>query len=538
MNEKKLNTLYLDVAQYKNDTIRTAIYFRRKQISFHDFNLRIDAMAKKLTNIGIRKDTVVTLLSPNVPEALITLYALNKIGAVICILHPLIPIKGLTDAIRQTNSEYTIIFDLRYDEYMEELRNVIQHVYFISIEPDLTFIEKFFAKKKLTEGRKNIDMTKMISSTSPLTDEENDLDIETNEDAYKVSTYLRSGGTTGKSKMVILNDKAIRYAGSLANEILGKDIGGMTMIGVLPMFHGFGLAMGIHAPLMNNTATYLMMKFDADEIAKAINKNRINLLVGVPYMIEKLISNRNFQKAKLENLYMTFVGADKPKEALIHRFDDLMKEHGSINRLYEGYGLTEVVTVDVVNTIKDHKIGSLGKPIRGVKVKIVNPEDRRIEMPIGSDGEILLSGESNCIGYLNCDKKHQPFFTDSKKITYVCTGDIGHLDEEGFLIFKGRNKDMIKIAGYNVFPSDIESLAMQVDGVVDCAAVFIDDATHPYIHLYIENHSVNDEKLAKAVMQHLKENLIRYSLPEKVTCLPHFPRTAVGKIDRRSLIHF
>ncbi len=537
MNEKKINTLYLDIAQYKNDTTRTAIYFRKKKISFYEFNNRIDAMAKKLTYIGIKKDTVVTLLSPNVPEALVTLYALSKIGAIVSILHPLIPIKGLTDSIRQTNSEYTIIFDLRYDVYMKELENVIQRIYFISMDGDLSFMERFFARKKLEEERKNVDKEKILSSTLPLSEEEKDLDVEINEDAYKVSAYLRSGGTTGKSKTVILNDKAIRYAGSLANEILGKDIGTMTMIGVLPMFHGFGLAMGIHAPLMNNTATYLMMKFDAEEIARGINRNQINLLVGVPYMIEKLLDCGKFRKAKLENLYMTFVGADKPKEALINKFDDLMKKHGSINRLYEGYGLTEVVTVDVVNTIKDHKIGSLGKPIRGIKVKIVNPEDRREEMPIGTDGEILLSGESNCLGYLNCDKRHQPFFTDSKKTTYVCTGDIGHMDNDGFLIFKNRNKDMIKIAGYNVFPSDIEKLAMQVEGVIDCAAVFV-DGSHPYIHLYLENHSVNDEKLANEVMTHLRENLIRYSLPEKVTCLPHFPRTAVGKIDRLALIHF
>lgn len=537
MNENKMNTLYQDIAQYQNDVTRTALYFRKEKINFYDLNKRIDVMAKKLVHIGIKKDMVVTLVSPNIPEAIITFYALNKIGAIVSILHPLIPIKVLTNSIRQTNSEYTILFDLKYDFYKEELKNVIQKVYFISLDPDLTFLEKFFTKKKLNQKRKDIDNNKILSSISPLTQEENDLDFEVNQDANKISVYLRSGGTTGKDKTVILNDKSIRYSGSLANEILGKDIQSMSMIGVLPMFHGFGLAMGIHAPLMNNTSCYLMIKFDTDEIAKAINKNRINILIGVPYMVEKLLENKNFRKAKLENLYMTFIGADKIKEKLLNSFNDLMKERNSDNRIYEGYGLTEVVTVDVVNTIKEHKQGSVGKPIRGVKIKIVNPEDRREELAIGQDGEILLTGPSNCLGYLNCDKKHQPFFTDNKKITYVCTGDIGHLDEDGFLFFKNRHKDLIKIAGYNVFPSDIEEAAMKIEGVVDSAAVYI-DGPHPYIHLYLENHSVNDEQLANEVMKYLKENFIKYSLPEKVTCLPHFPRTAIGKIDRKSIVHF
>lgn len=532
------NTLYLDVSSYKNDSSQVAIYFRKKKITFAEFNQRIDVMAKKLYKIGIRNDTVVTILSPNVPEAVVTLYALNKIGAIVSILHPLIPVKGLRESIMMTQSEFTLILDARYFEYKEELDKINQKVYFISAEPELGFFEKKAFKKKFAKQLSIVDKKYILNSLSILTREEAESEFDINTDDEKTSIYLRSGGTSGRSKTIILSDKAIRHPGNCANEILGRDIKGLTMIGVLPLFHGFGLAMGVHAPLMNNTATYLMMKFDVDEIVSAINKNQINLLVGVPYMIEKLVHNPKFKKAKLDNLYMTFVGADKVKKSLIDEFDELMKAHKSINRLYEGYGLTETVTVGVVNTIKNRKIGSVGKPISGVSIKIVNPDDRRIEMPVGQDGEILLTGINNCLGYLNCDKRHQPFFTDSHKVTYVCTGDIGYLDNEGYLFFKNRNNDMIKIAGFNVFPSDIEKLSNEIEGVVDSAAIFVDDETHPYIHLYIENHSVDDKILVERVMKHLSENLIKYSLPEKVTCLPHFPRTAVGKIDRKSLIHF
>jgi long-chain acyl-CoA synthetase len=235
---------------------------------------------------------------------------------------------------------------------------------------------------------------------------------------------------------------------------------------------------------------------------------------------------------------MTFVGADKISETLVTEFNELMKKHGSQNRIYEGYGQTEIVTVGFVNTINDHRMGSVGKPLDGLRVKIVNPEDRRKELPVGEDGEILITGPSNCLGYLNTPKNRQPFFTDAKKITYIGTGDIGHVDEDGYLYFKNRYNDVVKIAGFNVYLADIENLADEIDGVVDAAAIYVSKEEHPYIHLYVENHSKDDKLLKEELLNHLKAHLIKYSLPEKVSILPHFPRTSVGKIDKKALIHF
>lgn len=530
----KTNTLYQDVSAYRDR--KTAIYFRKRKISFEELNRRIDVMAVKFHSLGIRKDSVVSLLSPNVPEAVVSLYALSKIGAIVTILHPLLPVKSLSESIQETHSSFTILCDIRYRTYLEELRSVRQTILFITPETDLSFFERVGFRKKYKKELSLVDKSRVIKSTDRLSETEEQVSFMENTDNRKVSCYLRSGGTTGRSKTVILNDSAIRYAGIQSSNILGRDVGDLSMIGVLPMFHGYGLAMGIHAPLMNHTSCYLMLRFDIPEIVKGINRNQINLLVGVPYMMEKLLADRRFRNAKLENLYMTFVGADRPKENLIRDFDSLMKSHDSVNRLYEGYGLTEIVTVGIVNSVKDHKPNSVGKPIGDIHVCIVNPENRNEELPVGQDGEILISGESCCLGYLGADERHQPFF-EKNGIRYVCTGDIGHLDKDGFLFFRNREKDLIKIAGYNVFPADIEALAEEVHGVVDAAAIYI-PGNHPYIHLYIENHAMEDDVLAKAVMKHLKENLIRYSLPEKVTCLPHFPRTNIGKIDRRALIHF
>ena len=534
--ENRINTLYQDIAEYKNDASTTALYFRKEKISFHDFISRIDTMAYLLAEKGIRKDSVVSLLSPNVPEAIITFYALNKLGAITLVIHPLIPIKSLEDSLLSTKCEYSILLDSRYEDYQEELKLCNQKVFFISALPDLGFFEKAAYKKQYRSSLSLVPSSQVLCSLEKI--KQKNIQTETNTDPNKISLYLRTGGTTGRNKMVVFNDAAVRYAGTQAEYIIGRKLEGLSMIGLLPLFHGFGLSMGIHAPLMHHGSVYLMSHFDPDEIASAINRNQLHLLLAVPYMIDKLLQSRKFRNADLSKLYMTFVGADRCPASLREEFDDLMKKHSSENRIYEGYGLTEIVTVGVVNTKKDYREGSVGKPLPGIFVKIVSPEDRRIEMPLGQDGEILITGQENCLGYLNLDKRHQPFFTDSRHITYVSTGDIGHLDKDGFLFFKNRSNDIIKIAGYNVYPTDIESLAIQVDGVVDACAIYVDEVEKPYIHLYLEKHTKDDEKLSEEVMKHLKENLIKYSLPRTITCLPHFPRTALGKIDRKALIHF
>lgn len=525
------HTLYQDVIS-NEDKNKTAIYFRGNKISYETLNKNIEKYAKRFIKLNIKKDTVVAVLSLNIPETIYAFYALNKIGAICLMLHPQTPIKNLEEAIKETKAEYLIITDILYSQYHELLKDSSVKTYYVSFINELNFIEKIFFKKSYSSALSFIDETKYIDSIL-----EDDIEVETNRDDLKPSVYLLSGGTTNKSKTIILNDRALRFPGSQASEILGRDFGELSMLGLLPFFHGFGLAMGMHAPLMSHGSIYLMIKFDIKEIVAGINSNHLNIIIAVPYMIEKLLSNKAFTTSKLKNIYMTFVGADTLSPTLNQRYNDLMEEHGSINRIYEGYGLTETVTVCAVNTFNEHKDGTVGKVLKGNLIKIVDFDDKNKELPNGSDGEILISSIANCLGYLNTEKKNQPFFVDKNKVTYIATGDIGHLDDEGFIHFKNRMKDVIKIAGYNVYPKDIEAMVSKIDGVFDACCIFV-DVEHPYIHLYVENHDIDDKTLASTIKKYLEERLLKYQVPEKITILPNFPRTSVGKIDKKTLVHF
>lgn len=522
-------TLYLTVDKYRSCQ-NNAIYFRNETIKYPTFLNRVDEMADKLYSLGIKKETVVSLLAPNAPECIIALYALSKIGATISIVHPLIPKDDLKELLRETKAEHILLFDILADKYLDILKERKISIHYLSIHDDVSSLTYLGFKFLYRKALKNIDPTLYIYKMK-----RPKVSFEIDDDDTRGSIYLQSGGTTGKSKTVIVSQKAINFITKQSEKMLCHCPYGLSIIGVLPIFHGYGLVMSVHAPLSNGAATCLLLNFDTKEIVKKIKENKINILLGIPYMINKLMKEKGFDSDILQNLISTFVGADKPDANLTADFDAMMIKHHSINRLLQGYGLTETLSVNVVNTLKNNKPNSVGKPIDDVIVRVVDPEDFKVERKANEKGLILISSPSLCLGYMNTKEDKQPFYyLDGQK--YLVTGDIGYLDEDGYLFFVNRNNDVHKIAGYNIFPSEIEKKAEACKGVITSAAIFISDKDHPYFALFIEKDiNQKDDVLKERIEKHLDEVLFRYAKPEKIIIKAKLPRTNIGKIDRQKL---
>ena len=517
-------TLYNQIAKYSSSE-EIALYFRNRKVSFKELIKRIDLRASQLYYLGIRKDEVVILLSPNVIDTVITLYALNKIGAIVSILHPLVSQNELIRNIELTKAKNLFILDARYYEYKNVLKKYDINTYFLSARDDLNIIEKIGFHFLFLSKNKYIDNKKLLSKIKFEKQE-----FEINADYLKPSIYLQSGGTTGKSKTIILNDQNISYPGSQSFNILGREIKGISMIGLLPFYHGFGISMGLHAPLMNEAASSLMIKYNGKEICRKIKKNQLNVLIVIPYLAKKLLKEKSFNGKKLQNLYATYIGADKSDTDLYKRFDDLMIKNNSNNRLLQGYGLSECVAVNFVNTFSNNKIGSVGKPLNDVNYLITKLDNFEL-VKKGETGRLLISSPSMCLGYLDKDKNDSLFkIINNKK--YLVTGDLAYVDEEGYLFIKGRNVDVIKIAGYNVFPYLIEEKTNSIDEIKDSCALFIDNEKHPFIALFVVR---NSDISQKAIYNILKEDLLQYSLPEKIIFIDKFPLTNIGKIDKNKL---
>ena len=532
MSQRKFEdmTLWERVFDHSEGYKGTALTFMFMKVSYPELRKRIVATSERLYTLGIRKGDVVCLCAPNIPQAVYCMYALDRIGAISFIVHPLFPAETLNEDLQRAKAKLMLVVDQRYSAYMDHITAC--PVLTISPKDDLpTFIKPFYRaiyRKELVGAPDRLRLGRVKRTPLP----------EVNRNPDQPSFYLESGGTTGRSKIVVLSDRAVAYPGSYALYILEKDqqtAVGTSMIGALPMFHGFGLAMGVNAPLFWRGVSALMISYDLKAICKALRKKQLNYLLTIPYAARKLLDDPEFDGPMLKGLSHAFIGADKPPLPLFKEWKERMERNGSDCELLEGYGLTETVTVISVNRKSENRVGSVGKPLPGTTVRAVDPEGNVLGP--NQVGEIQINTPALMIGYLN-DKEatDAAILTDPDGRKWLRTGDEGYLDEDGYIYFKERIKNVFKIAGHNVFPNDIEAQVSRNEDVAACAAIPVPDERHPYIHLFAEmKKGADSEKVLKAVKSDLIDHLIRYEVPEVIEAIDRMPRTNVGKIDRKVL---
>jgi long-chain acyl-CoA synthetase len=280
-----------------------------------------------------------------------------------------------------------------------------------------------------------------------------------------------------------------------------------------------------------------MPKFNADETVRLIGKNRVNYVIGVPTLFESLLRHPRFASKHLANLRRAFVGGDFVATKLKEDFSAVCRTWNSTAELLEGYGLTEMVTVLAVNTPFDKKPDSVGRPLPGITVKILDVANQS-EVPMGVPGEIAVSGPTMMNGYL-----HDPGSTAATIISvdgskFVRTGDYGFLDVDGHLHFKQRLKRIVKVSGMPVLPSEIETLVTGFPAVLEAAAIGIPDPERGnMIKLFItvksaEKPGPSDDEIRKAI----REQLSVYAIPKTIVRIDKMPRTVVGKIDTNALM--
>ena len=303
------------------------------------------------------------------------------------------------------------------------------------------------------------------------------------------------------------------------------------MLTVLPSFHGFCLAITMHAPLINRFAAILVPKFSAKEAAKIMNKVKVSCICGVPTMYESLLKCPEFvHNRNLKNLHVVFCGGDSLPTKLQSEFNEAMKKGGSHCQMFEGYGLTEAVCVNIVNTYNHNKVGSIGYPMSGAEFRIVDENGK--ELPRGEIGEIILKSPAIMNGYYNDEKATKEAVKDG----WLYTGDLGYMDEDNFVFFKQRKKRVVKVSGVGVFPTEIERLVESVPGVESCCAIEIPDPRlQSAIKIFVVAKFFDEEGMRNAIMDTCRKYLIRWSVPKEIEFVNELPKTLLGKIDFKVL---
>ncbi len=500
-----------------------------KLISRKKFMHDVEAVAGFLSHKGIKRGDVVTMFLPNVAQSFVAFYAINRIGAIANIVHPLTPAETLADIMKATHSKAVFVLDIIMEPYVNTLRRLNRLVIVCSSSDYSSSVKKpalkLYSKLKVK--------TKTPSSNTAYFHTICNLDYvapEVKDNGDDDAVYLHGGGTTGKSKTIRLSNYNLN---SLAYKLSFFDSphapGEEFSLCVLPLFHAFGLGVVLHFSMCAGFTCIGMPTFSAEKANKYIKKYNVTYIVGVPNMFKKMYEASNFDGEHLKKLRLLWAGGDIISETFLNAFNSKLEKWGAKGRLYRGYGLTEVSSVCTANIAGAYRENSIGKPLDGMVVEIW--DDKQKKLPPNTIGEIAVSGTTVMKGYFNSDDSG--VYEDKKGNRWVLTGDLGYLDEDGYLFFTGRKKRMIIISGYNVYPSDIENQVLELDYINEACAVqgYID--TKPIIRLFVSlNQPVeNKEETCKVIKEYCDGKLEKFSRPSTVTILDALPKTRMAKID-------
>ncbi len=518
-----------------------AYVFMGKKTTYRQMAEQVDQCAKALAAMGIREGDKVTICMPNCPQAILMFYAVNVVGAIANMIHPLSAENEIAFYLNESKSVAAITLDQFYDKF-EAIRDMvkIKNLIIAEIKDALTPLMK--VGYALTSGRK---IPKLPKDAPVL--RWNDFmtagarfsgSYRADKKAADAAVILYSGGTTGITKGILLSN--LNFNALSAQIIATNPVfkPGDSMLAVMPIFHGFGLGVSIHSMMANGGRCILVPRFTPESYAKLILKHRCNFIAGVPTLYEALLRQPVMEGADLSCLKGVFSGGDSLSVELKKRFDAFLSAHNGKVAVREGYGTTECVTASCLTPLHLAKEGSIGQPFPDTYYKIVAPGTQE-ELPYGEDGEICLSGPTVMMEYGgHPEETAQTLQTHADGRVWVHTGDLGSMDSDGFIYFKQRIKRMIVTSGYNVYPSQLENILDAHELVqMSCIIGVPDPIKIQKVKAFVMLKSgIETSEENKAILlAYCKKNMAKYAMPYDIEFRDQLPKTLVGKVAYRVL---
>ena len=533
-----------------------AFDFMGTPTSYPDMIREIERCARALKALDIKEGDKVTIAMPNCPQAIFLFYGVNRIGAIANMIHPLSAEKEIEFYLNVSESETAITLNQFYPKFARVLPNTgVKHLIIADIADALSPVLKVgFAVKNvidpITKALKKHTKPQFIRMVPRNADkvllwkdflagaEKVTGDYAVKRGAEDPAVILYSGGTTGTTKGIVLTNLNFNALGQqviAANPIFTP---GDKMLAAMPLFHGFGLGVCVHTMLSQGGRCILIPQFTAKSYAKDLVKHRCNFIAGVPTLYEALLRLPTMEGADLSCLKGVFSGGDSLSIELKKKFDKFLAEHGATIQVREGYGTTETVTACCLTPLTKAKEGSIGIPFSDVYIKIVEPGTDR-ELPYGREGEILLAGPTVMKEYMkHPEETAQTLRRHADGLTWVYTGDLGVMDEEGFIFFKGRAKRMIISSGYNVYPAQIENILDAHEKIqMSCVIGVPDSYKMQKVKAFVKLAAgvpASDETKAE-LLDYCRKHIAKYAMPYDIEFREDLPKTLVGKVAYRVL---
>ncbi len=521
----------------------TAIEFQGRKYSYKQLIQNIEDVAAALVTIGIKKGDYVSIITPNTPQALFMIYAVNRIGAVANMIHPLLSANEIKQFVENTDSAAILTLDMIYPKFAKIKWDTSKEPKMIlaRIVDALPWYAKpvYAAQNKLNLAfNPEHDVIYWNDLLALGYNQKPQMPLDDGK-ADDTAVILYSGGSSGTPKGVMITNLNINSLAMHTYDIGGiEDVVGKKSLAVMPLFHGFGLVICVHAMICLGFHVYLLPKYDFNECSKLIFKKKINCIYGVPGLYEALIRSPYIEKSDLSFMELLVCGGDKLPEKLQHRVNKLLKNGGADVVLREAYGQTECVAGCSINPKFDTRIGSAGIAYPDVYFKIVKP-DTQEELPDGEDGELCVSGPLVMKGYYKNEEataKALQYHSDGK--IWLHTGDMFSKDKDGYIYFRQRNSRMIICGGYNVYATQVEDAICTCPAVAQSCVVGVKDRIYGQkiaAFVVLNSKDADKEAIKEKIMNCCRENLSEYSLPHEIIFRDELPVTNMGKIDYLSL---
>lgn len=516
----------------------TALSFMGRKIPYKDLAINIDLAAKAFYNLGVRPGMRILVCMPNVPQAIYCLYGLNRIGAIPSMIHPLSAIEEIVFYLNEANCEMAVTLDQFYEKFLDvTAQRPVKKLIIASVSDELPFIKavayKLMSERKFPKLRNDghtLSWKNFLKlAAQPIAEDYVMKDKDINTEAV----VLFSGGTTGTTKGIMLSDLNFNSLALQTAVMSHEDIRHTKMLAAMPVFHGFGLGVCIHTMMVAGGTSILVPRFNVKSYADLIKDNRPNFIAGVPTLFEAIARNTYLDGVDLSCLKGVFSGGDSLSIELKKKFDAFLKEHNAGVRIREGYGTTECVTASCLTPFDKEKEGSIGIPYPDTYYQIcaVGTND---EVPYNTEGEICLTGPSMMIGYINHEEENANTLRrhEDGRI-WLHTGDLGMMDEEGFIYFRQRIKRMIVTSGYNVYPSQLENIIDAHPQVrMSCVIGVPDPYKMQKIKAFVVlNEGVKDSpEVRQNIMDYCMRRIAKYAMPYEIEVRDSLPTTLVGKV--------
>lgn len=514
-------------------------YFDRK-ITYGEVFTNIDMATKSYSALGLKRGDVVTVCAVTIPETIYSFYGLNRLGVVCNMVDPRTSVEGIREYIKEVNSKIVITIDVAYSKIEEAIKDTtVEKIVVISPADSLPspkkFLFKAFKATKIPNDSQHIKWNDFIAIGK---------DTEPTIVEYKKNTpcvIVHTGGTTGIPKGVMLSDDNMNAAALQAYRCGFDFKREHRWLNIMPPFIAYGVGNGLHLPLIVGMEVILIPSFNPDKFVDLLNKYNPNHIAGVPSHYGNIIRNPKFQKSSLEYLLSPIVGGDGMDISLEREVNDFFVSHNGPSPVCKGYGMSEVAAaVCVCSSAERNKIGSVGIPFPYTTMSVFDLDTGK-ELSYNEEGEICMTGPNTMVGYYNNEiETHNVIKMHDDGLLWVHSGDIGYIDEDGFVFIKDRIKRVIiRHDGFKVFPSLIEKVVDINKNVISNCAVGIVDKSHsqgmlPIVFAVISDEE-NSEKVKEELFELCKKELPEYVQPVDFVFVDKMPLTPIGKVDYRAL---